>query len=389
MNRRALLLTAVSLSIIFAGAKSSAAEAGSSPVLAVMAEGIGDMTFASAEWVDAASEALSAITERHADSLNDLGSFAMCVVAHNPPGFLHVDSPLAWYAKFNGSKVEVGVGELADGDCDLKIQGDHSIMSILGHIQYHGNDPVDVAAAQSRLRKLSRWEVSGANSEHKALGSVLRSFHDVMAVRTMPRFIWMSPEWVEIARYIVSTRARMEEYADGIRDVEYTFSEVFTDPPTYVFPNGGDSGFWVVCSFGEVTVGAGPLPEEYGKPGYWNQLLYTPVVPVGRTVNALMTDADNEESAEYSGVAFSVDVGDGTPIRQSDPSKNEPFPPGLSAIMSVLHDELSYRTSGELPSDYDDSIRSEWSASQKFDRPAGYDASWLLYDRFDIYGNPR
>ena len=65
------------------------------------------------------------------------------------------------------------------------------------------------------------------------------------------------------------------------------------------------------------------------------------------------------------------------------------MPPGLGQVMKVLHDELSYRTSGELPSDYDKSVRPEWAAPQKFDRNAGYDASWVLYDKFDIYGNPR
>jgi hypothetical protein len=42
-----------------------------------------------------------------------------------------------------------------------------------------------------------------------------------------------------------------------------------------------------------------------------------------------------------------------------------------------------------LPSDYDKSVRAEWAAHQAFDRDPGYDASWLLYDQFDIYGNPR
>jgi len=354
-----------------------------------MAEGIGDLTFASPDWVEAAEDALAAKVERHADGLKDLGTFTLCEVAHNPPAFLHLEGPLAWHAKFDGASVEVGVGELPAANCDHKVEGDHSIMSILGHMQYHGNDPRDIIAAKTRLKKLSRWEVKGEVLKHKVLRAVLRSFHDVMAQRTMPRFVWMSPEWVSTARYIVSTRSRMDEYVDGIKDVEYTFSEVFTDTPRYAFPSGEDSGFWVHCNNGDVSVGFGTLPEELGAPNYLTQLMYTPTVPVGRTVNAIMSDAEKEEQGVYSGVAFGVEVEEGeTPVRQSDPANNKPFPPGLSAVMSVLHDELGYRTSGELPSDYDDSIREEWSAPQKFDRVSNYDASWVRYDKVDIYGNP-
>lgn len=57
--------------------------------------------------------------------------------------------------------------------------------------------------------------------------------------------------------------------------------------------------------------------------------------------------------------------------------------------MSVLHDELSKRTSGELPSDFDKSIKPEWATPQGFDRHPDYDPSWILYDQVDIYGKPR
>jgi hypothetical protein len=364
-------------------------DAKSSAVLAVMAEGIGDLTLASPEWVEAAQKALIEAVAGHEAELKDLGPFTMCVVAHNPPAFLHVESPLAWHAKFDGADVVVSEGELPADECDYKVEGDHSIMSILGHIQYHGNDPEVVSAAQTRLRKVSRWEIHGEMPDNKVLKSVFRSFRDTMAVRTMPRFVWMSPEWVSVARHIVSSRARMDEFSDGIQDVEFTFSEVFTDAPRYAFPDGGDSGFWVHCSLGEVDVGAGPLPDRLGTPDYLNQLLYTPTVPVGRTVNALMTDADKVEAAAYSKVAFGVDTGErNLPVVQSTPEQKGKFPPGLGAIMSVLHDELSYRTSGELPSDYDDSVRTEWASPQMFDRPDGYDPSWVLYDQVDIYGDP-
>ena len=46
-------------------------------------------------------------------------------------------------------------------------------------------------------------------------------------------------------------------------------------------------------------------------------------------------------------------------------------------------------TAGELPGDYDDSVKSEWATPNQFDRPDGYDKSWLKYDEVDIFGNPR
>ena len=137
----------------------------------------------------------------------------------------------------------------------------------------------------------------------------------------MPRFVWMTPEWTQIARHIVSTRAKMPEYADRIKDEEYRFAEVFTQTPRFAFPDGAASGFWVVCDHGEVTVGFAALPQEYGSPDYLNQLLYTPVVPVGRTVNAAMTDADKAEATACSDAAFAVDV-----ARATCPSAS-PIPP--------------------------------------------------------------
>ena len=314
-------------------AAAATAPATASVLLAAMADGIGDLTFATPEWVSAARDALTAAAARHAEGLGDLGTFTLCEVAHNPPAFLHLEGALAWHARFDGAHVEVGTGELPAGDCDLKVQGDHAVMSNLARLQHHGKDPLLVAAAQARLQKIGRWQMDGAHPEHRVLRVVLRSLHDTMAARTMPRFVWMTPEWTQIARHIVSTRAKMPEYADRIKDEEYRFAEVFTQTPRFAFPDGAASGFWVVCDHGEVTVGFAALPQEYGSPDYLNQLLYTPVVPVGRTVNAAMTDADKAEATAYSDAAFAVDVGEGNlPIRQSDPANNKPFPPGLGAV---------------------------------------------------------
>ena len=135
-----------------------------------------------------------------------------------------------------------------------------------------------------------------------------------------------------------------------------------------------------------MTVGLGVLPEELGNPDCYRQMLYTPVVPVGRTVNAAMTEEDKEGQAAYSKVAFGVDMGDNKPLRQSE---NKTMPPGLGRVMGVLHDELSKRTSGELPSDYDETIKPAWATPFEFDLDPGYDASWLLSAQSAFSGKPR
>lgn len=360
-----------------------------SVVLAAMADGIGDLTFASREWVAVAGEALAAAVAKHADGLADLGRFSLCEVAHNAPAYLHAGASLAWHAHFDGAKVSAHVGELSPEACDLKIEGDHSVMSNLGRISFHGKDPEVVAAAQARLRKLSRWEVQGNFPEHPVLVAVLRSLHDAMAPRTMPRFVWMTPEWVSSARHIVTTRAASEKYADGLKNVVYTFAEEFTDTPRYAFPDGARGGFWIRCDHGEVTVGAGPLPDALHPADALTKGVYTPVVPVGRTVNAAMTDADKEEQGKYSKMAFRRDEETGQhPVGQTSPSGKGPMPPELARVLVPLHDELSKRSSGDLPADYDFDVKPDWGIPQEFDRHPDYDPSWLRYDEVDIYGEP-
>ena len=58
---------------------------GPSAVLAAMAEGIGDLTFASSDWVETAGEVLREAVAGRAEALVDLGDFTLCEVAHNPP----------------------------------------------------------------------------------------------------------------------------------------------------------------------------------------------------------------------------------------------------------------------------------------------------------------
>lgn len=61
----------------------------------------------------------------------------------------------------------------------------------------------------------------------------------------------------------------------------------------------------------------------------------------------------------------------------------------LGAEAEKLHDELSKRTSGELPADFDETIVPQWATPLRFDRSETYDPSWLRYHKVDIYGEPR
>ena len=359
-------------------------------LLAAMADGIGEVSFASSDWVAEAGDALADAVERHADALR-AETFTLCEVAHNPPVWLRAGGKVAWHARIEGGRVvAVDAGELPASECDFRVEGDHSIMSNMGRIVFHGSNPAVVAAAQARLGKLSRWKFDGAMPDNPALLAALRRLHDVMAPRTLPRFTFMTPEWVSSARHVLSTRATSAKYAGTIRNVVFTFSEEFTHTPAYAFPDGAHGGFWVRCDHGEITVGAGPLPETMAPADALTKGKYTPVVPVGRTVNALMTEEEQSAQAAYSKAAFRREEETGKhPVNQTSPSGKGQMPTELARIFMPLHDELSKRTSGELPSDFDDAVKPAWAEAQSFDRDSVYDASWLRYDEFDIYGAPR
>ncbi|MEZ7909059.1 MAG: hypothetical protein QMC26_12365 [Pseudomonadales bacterium] len=360
-----------------------------SALLAAMPPGIGDLTFGSQEWVNAAREVLTNAVTQHADALADLGTFTLCEVSHNAPAWLHCGGKLAWWARFDGASVTIEAGELDADECDYKAQADHSLMSIMARITNTGTDPQTVAAAQARIHALARAQIDGGIKEHLGLYTLLGILHDEMAPRTMARFVFMTPEWVANARYILTTRAASEKYRADLRGVNYTFSEQFTHTPKYAFPDGSDGGFWVRCSNGLITVGAGPLPEAMAPADRLTLGMYTPVVPVGRSVNASSSAAEKQELEAYVKAALRFDKESGRrPVEQTSPTGQD-MPEGLARVFAPLHDELSMRTSGELPSDYDDSIKAVWAKPTLFDREPGYDASWVLYDQVDIYGNPR
>ena len=116
--------------------------------------------------------------------------------------------------------------------------------------------------------------------------------------------------------------------------------------------------------------------------------MYAPVIPVGRTVVANMTDTEKEAQGVYQQAAFRFDKElNLRPAEQTQPSGRGPMPPDLGRVFLPLHDELSKRTSGELPSDYDTTIPSKWGEPQVFDRHPEYDPNLLRYDEVDIYAN--
>ncbi len=111
------------------------ANGATSEVLAAMADGIGDLTFGSPEWVDAAREVLDAGVARRAKGLADLGTFTMCEGGHNPPAYLHCGTTLAWHARFDGATGTTGTGERDEPEWDSKMAGEHSIISNFARLQ--------------------------------------------------------------------------------------------------------------------------------------------------------------------------------------------------------------------------------------------------------------
>ena len=354
-----------------------------------MPESIGDLVFASVEWVDAAREILNAEVERYGEALKTTSRHSFCQVAHNAPQYLHVGNTLAYSVIFENGKAEILAEEIDDKICDLKMIGDHSLMSNMARLPFQGRDPKVLDGARNRLFSLGRWQMYGTPPNEPILQSIWQGVNDAMAERTMPRFVFMTPEWVSSARAILTSRAQSDKYRDAIKDIDFTFSEEFTHTPKYAFPDGSHGGFWVRCRQGRLAVGAGPLPAESEPADMLTKAMYTPVIPVGRTVNASMSEEEQEAQGNYQRQAFRFDKElNLRPAEQTQPSGRGPMPPDLGRVFIPLHDELSKRTSGELPSDYDDSIKPDWAEPQIFDRHPDYDPSLLRYDEVDIYGNP-
>ena len=359
-----------------------------SVLTAAMPDSIGDLTYATDEWINNARDLLKQEAERLHDSLKEAGRFTFCRVCHNAPRYLHEGNQLAFAVSFEDGEVEINGEELPTNDCDVKTVGDHSLMSNQARLVGRGKDPKTTLAAAMRIGKVGRWLDHHQSTPPEIVRIVWGRVHDAMAERTMPRFVFMTPEWVSSARAVLTARAESDKYRDGLLGVDFLFSENFSHTPKYAFPDGSNGGFWVSCKFGELKVGAGPVPDELGDPDFLTSAMYTPVVPVGRTVNASMTENEKKEQEEYVRSAFRFDKElNLRPVEQTQPSGRGPMPPELARIFMPLHDELSKRTSGEHPMDYDATIKPEWSKELAFDRHPDYDPSWVRYDEFDIYGN--
>ena len=230
-----------------------------------------------------ARETLTAQVELRADTLGDAQPFTICEVAHNPPwhhaqygtdfesesacyvspergpGRTTYGNRLAWWARYSASgSIEVHEGEIDASECDYKLECDHGILSCLARILNVGVDPATAAAAKAELSAQTKWVLHGEASDDQgrikgsaALGACFATMHDVLAHRTMPRFVWMSPNWVATARHIITTRSNNPKFRDDakrkpmLHDVDYVFEETFTHPPRYVSPDGRDCGFWV------------------------------------------------------------------------------------------------------------------------------------------------
>jgi len=387
------------------------------PSPALAPPGIGDLCYLCPEWVAAARDVLVATAARHSEGLRDLGQFTLCEVAHNPPwhsspygesyksetkpytspangpGRVLYGNKLAWWVRFRGASVDAQEGELPASECDLKIQGDHGIMSRLARVLNSGVDPQTVAAAKAQLMPQSRWVVEGKMKEHEVLKAVMSGLHDAMAARTIPRFVWMSRDWVSSAREIITARASNPKFCDDARrqpmlkDVNYIFAEEFTDPPRYVSPDGSSSGFWVAIRHGNVTVGSGRLPKEYGEPDTQTKGQYVPILVGGRTVNAALNKEEQAMISEHSARLPRMFNGKPTMTAVQRVKKGSvPMPISMSLLLLPMHDELSLRASGEVPSDFDPSIQD--GGAPPFDRSSEYGKTWLRYDKVDVYGQP-
>ena len=102
--------------------------------------------------------------------------------------------------------------------------------------------------------------------------------------------------------------------------LESTFAEEFHSVPRYASSPDENLGFWVKVSKGNLVVGSGPLPRALGEPDQLTFGDYRPTLPVGRTVNAAMSEDDQQSQAGYSKSAFQYDKESERPvIQQSSP----------------------------------------------------------------------
>eukprot|EP00747_Dinoflagellata_sp_TGD_P073477 gnl/TRDRNA2_/TRDRNA2_157914_c0_seq3.p1 gnl/TRDRNA2_/TRDRNA2_157914_c0~~gnl/TRDRNA2_/TRDRNA2_157914_c0_seq3.p1 ORF type:complete len:349 (-),score=71.26 gnl/TRDRNA2_/TRDRNA2_157914_c0_seq3:87-1133(-) len=308
---------------------------------------------------------------------------------------LRMGNKLAWCVRFSNASVECQPSELPASDCNYKVEGDHAIMSRLARVVNKGVDPDVVAAAKAMLVPQSKWVVDGKMAEHRVIAAIVEEVKDAMAVRTIPRCVWMTPDWVACAREIITTRANNPKFRDDERrkpmskDIDYIFAEEFTDPPRYASPTGRSGGFWIVWRHGTIKVGFGTLPAEYGEPDLQTKGQYIPTLAGGRTVNAALNKEEQALVAERAANTPKMFNGKPTFVAIQKVNKKKgsgPMPMAMGIVMMPMHDELSLRSSGEIVSDFDPSVPDGGAAP--FDRSPDYVQTWARYDKVDVYGQP-
>ena len=155
-----------------------------SVLTSAMPESIGDLTFATKEWVDSARDVLDAEVDRYRDQLKVVSRHAFSQVARNAPAYLHSGNTLAYSVIFENGGAEILAEELPDDQCDMKMTGDHSLMSNMARLVFQGKDPKIVDAARNRLFSLGRWRMFGNQPSERVLHSIWQAVNDAMAERT-------------------------------------------------------------------------------------------------------------------------------------------------------------------------------------------------------------
>lgn len=114
---------------------------------------------------------------------------------------------------------------------------------------------------------------------------------------------------------------------------------------------------------------------------------FIPICPGGRTVNAALSNEEQALVAERSAKMPREFGGFPTFTAAGRVKKGSgQMPAALSLCLLPMHDELSLRSSGEVPSDFDPRI--DDGGAPPFDRSPEYVQTWLRYDQVDVYGQP-
>jgi hypothetical protein len=82
-----------------------------------MSDGQGKLAFASAPWIDAAREILEDLVATHGEPGR---AFSCCECFSDAPADVAPAGIAAWHFRIDGRSVEVGAGEIADADMNVR-----------------------------------------------------------------------------------------------------------------------------------------------------------------------------------------------------------------------------------------------------------------------------